>query len=187
MKGRPEDWIPVLDQLLAGDHLAFLNVNGLITGYLARLRAYDFRDEWDDLRQEVVLSVVATAKAGKLRDPKAFLAYVATITRNKVFDRLKARVRRREKETIPWENEMAHCAGMLERSSEDRQFATELWAAIGSLPPEQQVIVEGVYRHGKTYEAVCSDNGVPLGTMKRRLREGLLALRKRFGDALHDG
>ena len=67
------DWLAVLDRLLAGDRVAFLEVNRLVTGFLVQLRAYDFREEWDDLRQEVLLSVVANARAGRLRDPKAFV------------------------------------------------------------------------------------------------------------------
>ena len=91
-----EDWIAVLDQLLAGDRLAFAKINRLISGFLVQLRAFDFRDEWDDLRQEVVMSLVANARAGRLRDPEAFLGYVRIITRNKVVDRLKGARRRHE-------------------------------------------------------------------------------------------
>ena len=90
MRDRPEDWIRILDQLRAGDHLAFLKINGLITGFLVKLRAYDFQDEWDDLRQQIVMSVIDNAEAGRLRDPRALLAYVRVITRNKVLDRVKA-------------------------------------------------------------------------------------------------
>ena len=71
-----EDWIAVVDRLVAGDRVAFATINRLISGFLTQLRAYDLRDEWDDLRQEVVLSVVANARAGRLRDPEAFLGYV---------------------------------------------------------------------------------------------------------------
>src|SRR5438132_1520228 len=62
-----KDWLAVLGRLLAGDRIAFLEVNRLVTGFLVQLRAYDFREEWDDLRQEVLLSVVANARAGRLR------------------------------------------------------------------------------------------------------------------------
>ena len=69
MTDGPEDGIRILDRLLDGDHLALLKLNGLITGYLTRLRAYDFEQEWDDLRQDIVLSVIENARAGRLRDP----------------------------------------------------------------------------------------------------------------------
>ena len=103
MAGSPDDWVAVLDSLLAGDRGAFLKINRLVTGFLVQLRAYDFREEWDDLRQEVLLSVVANARSGKLRDPKALAGYVRIITRNKFMDRLKSQLRFRAKEALPWD------------------------------------------------------------------------------------
>ncbi|TMB60802.1 MAG: RNA polymerase sigma factor [Deltaproteobacteria bacterium] len=174
-----KDWLAVLGRLLAGDRVAFLEVNRLVTGFLVQLRAYDFRDEWDDLRQEVLLSVVANARAGRLRDPKAFVGYVRIITRNKFIDRLKVRLRHHEKEALPWDEETARA---VTASAERDGRARELWSAVRDLPPEEQRVLDGVYRQGKTYEQVCAETGLPLGTMKRRLRDGLLALRRRFAE-----
>jgi RNA polymerase sigma-70 factor (ECF subfamily) len=179
MPASPEDWSRVLDRLLEGDRLAFLEVNRLVTGYLQQLRAWDFRDEWDDLRQEVLLSIVGNARAGRLRDPQAFLAYVRTITRNKFIDRLKQRLRHKAGETLPWDDETARA---LDPAPADDE-AAELWAAVRGLPAEQQRVLDGVYAQGKTYQEVSDDTGIPLGTMKRRLRDALLALRRRFADA----
>src|SRR5438874_3255463 len=174
-----KDWLAVLGRLLAGDRIAFLEVNRLVTGFLVQLRAYDFREEWDDLRQEVLLSVVANARAGRLRDPKAFVGYVRIITRNKFIDRLKARLRHHEKEALPWDEETARA--MAAPAALDGR-ARELWSAVRDLPPEEQRVLDGVYRQGKTYEQVCTETGLPLGTMKRRLRDGLAALRRRFAE-----
>src|SRR5205809_798063 len=160
--------------LLAGDRGTFLEVNRLVTGFLVQLRAYDFRDEWDDLRQEVLLSVVANARAGRLRDPKAFVGYVRIITRNKFIDRLKVRLRHHEKEALPWDEETARAVAA---SAERDGRAGELWSAVRDLPPEEQRVLDGVYRQGKTYEQVCAETGLPLGTMKRRRRDGVVALR----------
>ena len=173
-----KDWLAVLGRLLAGDRVAFLEVNRLVTGFLVQLRAYDFRDEWDDLRQEVLLSVVANARAERLRDPKAFVGYVRIITRNKFIDRLKVRLRHHEKEALPWDEETARAVTAAERDGR----VADLWSAVRDLPAEEQRVLDGVYRQGKTYEQVCAETGLPLGTMKRRLRDGLLALRRRFAE-----
>lgn len=182
MERAPRDWIAIVDRLLAGDRLAFLELNRLITSFLARLRAYEFREEWEDLRQEVVLSVVANARAGRLRDPQALVGYVRIITRNKVVDRLKARLRHHEKETVPWDDEAAR--GLLESAGSDgaADEMRDLWDAVRTLPLEQQQVVDGVYRQGKTYETVAEETGIPLGTMKRRLRDALMVLRARFAE-----
>lgn len=183
MRDRPEDWIQILDELLTGSHLAFLKLNGLITGYLARLRAYDFQDEWDDLRQEIVLSVITNAKAGRLRDPQALLAYVRIITRNKVIDRVKQSVSHREKESLPLALEESLDGSLALSILPTDDGVTDLWAALRELPREQQHVLRGVYVEGKTYEVVSAETGIPLGTMKRRLRDGLAVLRRRLQGA----
>lgn len=177
MADAPEDWPAIVERLLAGDRRAFLVINRLVTGFLVQLRAYDFRDEWDDLRQEVVLAVVANARAGRLRDPHAFLGYVRIITRHKVVDRLKARFRRHEKDVLPWDDETAR-----QVVPDGDAGARDVWAAVEELTAEQQLVLEGVYRQGKTYQTVSNETGIPLGTMKRRLRDALVALRRRFQD-----
>jgi RNA polymerase sigma-70 factor (ECF subfamily) len=169
------DWGEVQERLLRGDRLAFLEVSRLISGVLAQLRAYDFRDEWDDLRQEVVLSLVANARAGRLRDPQAFVGYVRIITRNKFVDRLKQRIRRREDQSEPWEDV---AAGLPVET--DAALAADLRAALAALPADERRAVEGVYVEGRTYEEVSEGTGIPLGTLKRRLRDGLAALRARL-------
>jgi RNA polymerase sigma-70 factor (ECF subfamily) len=172
------DWGDVQARLLEGDRLAFLEVNRLISGFLARFRAYDFREEWEDLRQEVVFSVIANARAGRLRDPGAFVAYVRSITRNKLVDRLKQRIRHREGETLPWEEASERLAA--EPPPADGH---DLHAALGELPDEERRAVAGVYLEGRTYQEVADATGLPLGTLKRRLRDGLAALRLRLGSS----
>jgi RNA polymerase sigma-70 factor (ECF subfamily) len=170
------DWIAVVDRLCAGDRLAFLELNRLVTNFLVQLRAYDFRDEWDDLRQEVVTSVVENARAGRLRDAQAFVAYVRIVTRNKFVDRLKARLRHHEKETLPWDEETARVAV----PPEHVDGAADVWATVRGLPADQQRVVESIYRLGHTYEAAATHTGIPLGTLKRRLRDALTELRRRL-------
>lgn len=142
MPASPEDWVAVLDLLLRGDRLAFLEVNRLVTGYLQQLRAWDFRDEWDDLRQEVLLSIVASARAGRLRDAQAFLAYTRAITRNKFVDRLKRHLRCKEK--LPWDEEAARAL----EAGPDESGSAELRAAVQSLPLDQQRVLDGIYTQG---------------------------------------
>lgn len=174
------DWLEVQRRLLAGDRLAFLQVNRLITGLLTQLRAYDFRDEWDDLRQEVVLSIVRNARSDRLRDPRAFVGYVRIITRNKFVDRLKTRFKLRERETLAWDEETARAIAAPEPPEE----ASEVWAAVRDLPEEQRGPIEAVYLSGRTYQEASEETGIPLGTLKRRLREGLAALRARLGETV---
>jgi RNA polymerase sigma-70 factor (ECF subfamily) len=172
-----QDWPAVVARLAAGDRAAFVELNRLVTSVLVRLRAYDFREEWDDLRQEVVLAVVANAQAGRLRDPQAFVGYVRIVTRNKFVDRLKQHLRLREGEALPWDEEAARIASP---PVSDAGEARDLWAAVRALPDDEQRILHGLYRQGRTYQEVADDTGIPLGTLKRRLRSALDTLRERL-------
>jgi RNA polymerase sigma-70 factor (ECF subfamily) len=179
---RARDWMDVQARLVAGDRLAFLELNRLVTGVLRQLRAYDFQDEWDDLRQEVAISVIQNARTGRLRDPEAFVGYVRIITRNKFVDRLKRRLRHREKESLPWDDEserlMRVPAGRV-----DGALSADIATALRELPPDERRAVEGVYAEGRTYQEVSDLTGIPLGTLKRRLRDGLRKLRQRLEGA----
>jgi len=171
----------ILARLEQGDRLAFLEVNRLVTGCLTRLRAYDFQDEWDDLRQEVVLAVLASARAGRLREPQAFVGYVQVITRNKLMDRLARHIDGHEKDRLPWDDATAAAAALDPEADPDAQAdASALRAALDELPPDERRVVDGIYGQGRTYEEVAAATGIPLGTMKRRLRDALVFLRRRL-------
>ena len=173
-----QDWIEVARRLEAGDRVAFLQFQRLVTGFLAQLRAYDFREEWEDLRQEVLLAVLGNLRAGRLRDPQAFLGYVKIITRNKFVDRLKRQLRMKEKESLPWDDETARAAAVVETTAEERADSAALWEAVRTLPDDQRRALEGVYGEGRTYQEASEATGMPLGTLKRRLGEGLANLRQ---------
>ena len=91
MGSRDRDWPEVMDRLVRGDGAAFLEVSRLITGFLVQWRAYDFRDEWDDLIQEVVLAAIEATRARRLRKPGAIVGYLRTATRYKFVDCLRRR------------------------------------------------------------------------------------------------
>jgi len=48
------------------------------------------------------------------------------------------------------------------------------------LKPEQKKIVDLIYFHGYTHVEVADELGIPLGTVKTRLRMGIMELRKYF-------
>ena len=178
--GGSEDWVSVLDRLLEGDRMAFAKFNRLVSGFLAQLRAYDFREEWEDLRQEVLLATVANARAGRLRDPQALVGYVKIITRNKFVDRLKRQLRHSEKETLAWDDETARAAAVADDAAETG--VGDVWSEVRTLSDEEQRILTGLYVEGRTYQEVSDATGIPLGTLKRRLRGSLAALRERLSE-----
>ncbi len=180
-----EDWSALLERLLEGDRLAFARFNRLVSGFLVQLRAYDFQDEWDDLRQEVLMATLANARAGRLREVKAFVGYVRIITRNKFMDRLKRSLRSHERENLPWDDESARAAaeadeGIAPIGAPMSEAMGAAWAELRELPEADQRLLTGLYVEGRTYQEMCQATGVPLGTLKRRLTKTLRTLRERL-------
>ena len=97
--GGQTDWGATLEALLEGDSLALARLTRLINGFLGRWNAYDFRSDWDDLVQEVVVAGALALRDGKIRDRRAVVGYLRTTARFKFIDRLKAHTRTREDET----------------------------------------------------------------------------------------
>lgn len=51
---------------------------------------------------------------------------------------------------------------------------------VEKLPPEQKLMVDYIYFNGYTQQEVAEALGIPLGTVKTRIRTAVLALRKVF-------
>jgi RNA polymerase sigma-70 factor (ECF subfamily) len=166
----------VIDRLLEGDQLACLQISRLVTGFLARWRAYDFRDEWPDLVQEVLLVVITVAREGKIRNRAASLGYIRTVAHHKFVDRLRRHLRRSEDQSLPW-GDVMQAEGLEARSGGSPEESFDLRLALEKLPEQKRKIVLGVYGEGKTVARVAQDTGTPLGTAKRHLRIGLAELR----------
>jgi RNA polymerase sigma-70 factor (ECF subfamily) len=175
----------LLDRLQAEDERAFLAFARLVNGFLARARAYDFSDEWDDLIQEVVIVTVAAAREGRLRDRASVAGYVRSVTRHKLADYLRTRLRCGHGTMLAWEDNIA--TGLLEAEAGSAELRADVRAALDELPEKKRHAVYGVYVAGKTYEQVSREAGIPLGTLKRYLRDGLAQLRERLRGSFERG
>ena len=185
--GGPTDWGATLEALLEGDSLALARLTRLINGFLGRWNAYDFRSDWDDLVQEVVVAGALALRDGKIRDRRAVVGYLRTTARFKFIDRLKAQTRTRENETLPWEDVLAVDEARVAEDPSEAEMSRDLAQALARLPENQRLAVTGVHVQGRTYDQVAEDTGIPLGSLKRYLREGLSALREDLSDFLDSG
>ena len=178
-----QDWAAVLERMIAGDRLALAQLIRLINGFLTRWNAYDFRDEWDDLIQEVVFAAALALREGRLRERAAAHGYLRSLARFKYVDRLKSHLRVRSGEALPWAEVLARidgpAAGALgEEAREDLRRALE------RVPEKQRAPLLAVYVGGLTYEEAALSTGIPLGSLKRYLRDALAQLRRELGGLL---
>lgn len=163
-----------------GDRVAFVSLARLVTGFLSSWRAFDFRDDWDDMVQDVVLAVVEAHRAGRLANDGAVAGFVRQTTRFKFIDRLRALEREApdhdadellDRGGTPW----PPASGEVGLSTEGRMA---VWQALEHLSENQRVAVVEVYLHGRTYAEAAVQTGIPLGSLKRCLREALVILRE---------
>jgi RNA polymerase sigma-70 factor (ECF subfamily) len=186
MAPRAEDWAAVLERLLEGDRLALAQLSRLVNSCLSRWNAYDFRDEWDDLIQEVLVATATAWREGRIRERQALVGFVSSTARFKFVDRLRSHLRLREDETLPWQ---AVVEGPLEPSSAEAppELRRDLRDALARLPEKERRAVTAVHVEGQTYEEAATTTGIPLGSLKRHLRDGLARLRVELDPLLGEG
>jgi RNA polymerase sigma-70 factor (ECF subfamily) len=99
--------------------------------------------------------------------------WIFTITRNRRIDALR-RQRRPEPEELVWgPEEEPHQADVLALTQE----TAKLGEALSSLPSKQRLLIEKAYFGDLSHSEIASETGIPLGTIKSRIRLALERLR----------
>ena len=159
-----------------GDHTAFEAVYDQFAGPVYGLVRKVLRDpaQSEEVAQEVLLEVWRTASRF---DPAkgSVTAWVMTIAHHRAVDRVRsenAAVAREQKLTSDpvTGNDVAE----LVETALDRQRVRRCLGALTRLQAES---VKLAYYGGYTYPQVAELLGVPLGTIKTRIRDGLIRLR----------
>ena len=106
--------------------------------------------------------------------------WVLGILRNRCIDRLRARQRRARVIVEPGEDQdfelVAETASMQPSLAENELAAIR--SAVGSLPPEQRQAIKLAFFGGLTHPEIAEALNEPLGTVKARIRRGMLKLRE---------
>ncbi|MEO1639642.1 MAG: sigma-70 family RNA polymerase sigma factor [Pseudomonadota bacterium] len=129
-----------------------------------------------DLAEECTQEVMATLwnKAHMFDPTKASVStWIFTIARNRQIDILRKQ-RRPEPEELPWgpepEPDQAEAMGL-------QQETERLGQAMAKLPEEQRKLIERAYFGELTHSEIAAETGLPLGTIKSRIRLALDRLR----------
>ncbi len=182
MPASERNWADVLRRVVEGDRLALAQLSRLVNAFLARFGAYDFRDEWEDLVQEVISAAALALREGRLREPQAALAFLWSTARFKYMDRLRIHLGSGKGEKLAWEDVASREPPLQEAlGAEGRE---DLRRALARIPDKKREAVTAVYVGGLTYEEAARATGIPLGTLKRYLRDGLAQLRAELSDLL---
>ncbi|MBR2656173.1 MAG: sigma-70 family RNA polymerase sigma factor [Loktanella sp.] len=129
-----------------------------------------------DLAEEVAQEVMVTLwNKAHLFDPsKASVStWIFTIARNRRIDLLRKQ-KRPDPEDLPWgpeaEPEQADAMGL-------QQETEQLGHALAALPMEQRKLIERAYFGELSHSEIAAETGLPLGTIKSRIRLALERLR----------
>jgi RNA polymerase sigma-70 factor (ECF subfamily) len=176
MSGPREDWRAVLQDFERGDRLAIAKISEVVTGFLARYRAYDQRDSWADVTQEALLRILRAQRAGRLKDPQALVAFLGVVVKNLLADL----ARDRKKPGNPNHEEPSPDREEAQPVT-DPDLVFDVRRGLAALPEKERLVVSALYLDGLSYEAASTRLGMPLGTLKRMQTQGLRALREILG------
>jgi RNA polymerase sigma-70 factor (ECF subfamily) len=146
------------------------------------LRIVGDRGEAEEILQEAFVRVWTRTDSyePRLGGP---LPWIVRVARNYAIDRLRAR-RVRAAVHAPGIDVAAFEAatpGAGIRSPEaavlDAERKQTLTAALADLPAEQRQLIEAAFFEGYTHSELAERFGLPLGTVKTRIRNGLIAMR----------
>lgn len=168
--------------LAAGDRIAMRALYSLTASRLFAiiLRVTADRNAAEDILQETYIKV--WRKAGSFREGRADpFAWLATIARNGALDWRKAHYQRNviaqdDFEFIEDEAETA------DARIERQQQQTIIAEALDKLPENREIEIRDVFFAGMTYAEVARQAGVPVPTVKSRVRRALIELRARLGN-----
>ena len=140
--------------------------------YAVALRVLADAGAAEDVLQEVFMQL--------WRNPAAFDskrgnlgAWLAVIARNRAIDVL----RKRRPET-DIDDVIVSVEPDLASDAERSRLVTKIRAALSGMPAAQRSALEMAFFEGLSHTEIAAKTGDPLGTVKTRIRGGLLALRK---------
>jgi RNA polymerase sigma-70 factor (ECF subfamily) len=149
--------------------------------YATALRILNDAREAEDIVQEVFLALWEKAAVFEQERGSAF-SWAVTLTRNRAIDRIRQRKRRAELLAGSSPDDLGYSsAGDSDDSAGALVFkekAGAVRAAVAALPPEQQSALQLAFFSGLTQQEIAEKLGAPLGTVKARIRRGLLRLRE---------
>jgi RNA polymerase sigma-70 factor (ECF subfamily) len=166
----------------AGDKQAFGELYDRLSAplYATALRIVRDALEAQDIMHDAFVAL--WEKAGSFdRGRGTVFSWAVTLVRNRAVDRIRMRRRRAEllaastPGDIGYDEECGHTAASDAAVASESALAVR--AAVAALPPDQQRALELAFFGGLTQEQIARKLDAPLGTVKARIRRGLMKLR----------
>jgi len=168
-------WIECLDKIAnEQDRKAFAR---LFTHFAPRVKAYLVKSGANStLAEETTQEVMATVwqKAGMFDPTRANAStWIFRIARNRMIDAIRKQ-NRPEPEELYWGNQEEPDQADVLAFQQESELLSE---AIKKLPDKQRVLIEKAFFGDLSHAEIAAETGIPLGTIKSRIRLALERLR----------
>ncbi len=168
-------WVKEFEQIQK--HKSVDAFGKLFSHFAPKIKAFLMKSGTDaSMAEECAQEVMATVwKKAHLFDPTRASAatWIFTIARNKKIDAIR-KLKRPEPENLNWgpeyEPDQEEVIGL-------QQEAAKLGQALAQLPEKQRILVERAYFKDMSHSEIAAATGLPLGTIKSRIRLALERLR----------
>lgn len=148
--------------------------------YATALRVLQDQAEAQDVVHDGFVTLWEKAATFEAAKGTAF-SWAVTLVRNRAIDRVRMRRRRAELLTASAPSDLgydeAHTAPGADDTASLGDEARAVRAAVATLPPDQKRALELAFFGGLTQQQIAEKLAEPLGTVKARIRRGLLKLR----------
>jgi len=177
----------MIAQIGRRDQDAFSALYDRLSGPLYSLAFKMLGDASDaqDALQEVFVQIWSRASTYDPEKSSVF-SWAVLLTRSRAIDRLRARDRRlRVVVESTAENKVAEAtdASTVESAADTankKDEAAHVRSLLNNLPEDQRQAIELAFFGHRTHHEIAAQLGQPLGTVKARIRRGLLKLREQF-------
>ena len=138
------------------------------------------REEAEDVLQEVFLQVWRRAADFDEQRGRPF-TWLVTLARSRAIDRLRVLASRRRLADAAAQNAPDEASDAVSDTlhAEQREIVGR---ALAELPEEQRHTLKLAYFEGLTQSEIAAKLGTPLGTVKTRMRSGMIKLRELLGE-----
>jgi RNA polymerase sigma-70 factor, ECF subfamily len=170
----------LIGQVARGDDTAFAAVYDQVAGQVFGLARTVLRDQAqaEEVTQEVLLEVWRNAARFDTSRGSA-MAWLMTLAHRRAVDRVRAQQAATDREQLAARAEVAYDS--VAEEVEARLDAERVRRCLATLTGLQQESITLAYYQGRTYREVAALLNVPVGTVKTRMRDGLIRLRDCLG------